>query len=78
MPHVVAKPQIIHHHLQSQTVAGEITINLNLTITINQDGTVQIATGAPATPVAIKDVPDSVYAIPEFDATDVLANFGEE
>ncbi len=73
MPHVIQQPTVIHQHLKTQTVAGEVTINLNLTITINQDGTVQIA----AAPKDEQQVPDSLYVIPEFDSNEMLSNFGK-
>lgn len=79
MPSVIAPSKIIHHHLQTNTVAGEVTINLNLTITINQDGTVQVAsTPESSKGNSEKHIPDMVHAIPEFEPTDLLSNFGEE
>jgi len=80
MPSVTGA-KVIHHHLQTNTVAGEVTINLNLTITINQDGTVQVAS-APEVPKQAqtqeKQIPDMVHTIPEFEQTDLLTNFGED
>jgi hypothetical protein len=79
MPRVQG-PSVVHHHIATNTVSGEVTINLNLTITINDNGAVQVSatTEQPhAKPVEEKKIPDTVYAIPEFEATELLHGFGE-
>jgi hypothetical protein len=58
----------------TNTVQGEVTINLNLTITVNHDGTVQVGTSAKQE--KIDTIPDSIYTIPEFDSTEILNDFG--
>lgn len=59
----------------TNTVQGEVTINLNLTITVNHDGTVQVGTSAKQEKM-IDSIPDSIFAIPEFDSTEILNDFG--
>lgn len=76
MPQIVTQPKVIHQHLTTQTSQGEVTINLNLTITINTDGTVSVGAQAQERP-PIKDIPDSIYTIPNFDTEEILNNFGE-
>ncbi len=80
MPSVTQAPQIIHHHTTTNTNQGEVTINLNLTITINQDGSVMVASAPKEKQqqAIVEDkVKDNLYAIPEFEATELLPNFGE-
>lgn len=83
MPKVIQPAQVVHQHITTQTSQGEVTINLNLTITINADGTFQIGANAsehvPIKPkVEEKDVPDSIFAIPEFETTETLLDFGQD
>ncbi len=72
MPQHIMPSKIIHQHLTTNTVGGEVTINLNLTITINQDGTMALATTAMPQSQE-KEIPNIV---PEFETTDLLTNFG--
>lgn len=67
---VLSSPQIT-----TQTANGEITINLNLTITINQDGFLVAAETIKSKKSEI-EVPDSVFAIPEFQSEKMLDDFG--
>jgi hypothetical protein len=75
----VIKSQIITERVQ--TVQGEITVNLNLTITLNQDGSLSIG-ATPHSPIALKKidpVESTQFIIPDFDSpTELLSNFGED
>lgn len=70
---VITHPQIV-----TQTKEGEININLNITLTINQDG-VLVTTEADSkktTKLPEKEIPDSLFAIPDFQSEKVLDDFG--
>lgn len=62
------KPQITH--IVTQTTQGEITVNLNLTITLNSDGTLGVSAKSEK-PEADK----TQFTIPEFEATESLIDF---
>lgn len=64
--------KVIQSQINTQTVQGEITVNLNLTITLNQDGTLSVAETKKIEPDKVK------YIIPDFQETELLSNFGEE
>jgi hypothetical protein len=76
MPQVIKAPQIVTERITERinTVQGEITVNLNLTITINHDGSVQV--GAKPSTSTVEEVPDSTYIVPEFDSNELLSDFG--
>lgn len=68
---VITSPQIT-----TQTQNGEITINLNITLTLNQDG-FSVNTEAKQVKKDIDvEIPDSLFAIPEFQSEKVLDGFG--
>ncbi len=71
----VYKSQIV-----TETVQGEITINLNLTITLNQDGSLNIGVEQPKKKTYdVPEIPDSKFIVPEFeDSSDILPDLGEE
>ncbi len=78
----VIKPTQVIEKLTTQTVQGEVTINLNLTITLKQDGTVALMTEAAPTQqknTAPEDeIPDTVFQIPDFESAEVLSDFGKD
>jgi hypothetical protein len=84
MPKVITPPQVIHQHITTKTSQGEVTINLNLTITINADGTFQVGANASEHAPVVKpkveekEVPDSIFTIPEFESTETLLDFGQD
>jgi hypothetical protein len=68
---VLTPPQIV-----TQTANGEITINLNITLTLNQDGfSVSAETKQVKKDINI-EIPDSLFAIPEFQPEKMLDDFG--
>ncbi len=71
----VYKSQIV-----TETSQGEITINLNLTISFNQDGSLNIGVETPKKAAYEKpEIPDSKFIVPEFEETSELPpSFGEE
>ncbi len=72
----VYKSQIV-----TETSQGEITINLNLTVTINQDGSLNVGVNAAPKKETydVPEIPDSKFIVPEFESTsELLPDFGEE
>jgi hypothetical protein len=68
---VLTQPQIV-----TQTANGEITINLNITLTLNQDGFSVSADAKPVKKDVDIEIPDSLFAIPEFQSEKPLEGFG--
>ena len=64
--------RIVTERITTKTVQGEITVNLNLTITINQEGTVQV-TASPTVELPKEDK----FVIPEFSQEEILSDFGQ-
>ena len=73
-------PWVTKHNVTSQTQKGEITINLNLTLSINQDGTVQVSSAqqvdSPKVPF-VQKVEKTKFVMPILDPVkpDELLNF---
>ena len=76
----VIKPQIITERIQ--TTHGEITVNLNLRITLNQDGSFGVETTPQQTAKKQQiedDVKSQEFLIPDFSSpTELLSDFGED
>ena len=77
----VIQSQIITERIQ--TVQGEITVNLNLTITLNQDGSLGINVNpqqAATKQIEIPEIEDTKFIIPDFfdGPTELLSDFGED
>jgi hypothetical protein len=73
MVQVIKPLQVIRERFTTQTVQGEVTVNLNLTIKIEQDGTVRINSSE-----STAEVSQSLFQIPEFEQEDLLSNFGKD
>ncbi len=71
--------KVIHHRVTTQTVQGEITVNLNLTITLNQDGSLNVGVDQAKKTFDVPEIPDSKFIVPEFaDSSEILPDLGEE
>lgn len=73
--------QIIKSNVTTETVQGEITINLNLTITINQDGSVAVGVAQEKKKLLTEtpEIPDTRFIIPDFEgSSELLPDFGED
>jgi hypothetical protein len=78
MPFVINNTKQIVEKIH--TTNGEMTVNLNLTITLQQDGQIQIETQKSEKKETIPVVDNSsktVFEIPDFDTNDELINFGK-
>ena len=72
----VVNPSTIIERLTIEKVPGELTINLNLNITVRQDGTVQVVPAVKGVKEHVQDDP-TLFAIPDFTQEAVLPNFGD-
>lgn len=71
------QPTIITEKIQ--TNGGEITVNLNLNITLSDDGKVQIKQ-IPTQKQELEEefVPKTNFIMPDFGTNTILSNFGED
>jgi len=63
-------PHIIERHFTTQTVQGEVTINLNLTIKIDQDGKIGIFQD--------EETKKHNFELPDLESNSTLIDFGNE
>lgn len=62
-------------HVTTETIQGEVTINLNLTITVNQDGSVGVATSAKKPEEKEEKMR---FEMPDFDSGEMLYGLGKD
>jgi hypothetical protein len=74
MPQII-RPTTIVKQFTTQTVQGEVTINLNLVLTIHTDANGVISVDA--TPVPVKEIAEYVPQIPDI-AVEDLIDFGKD
>lgn len=72
----IIKPSVIHERFTTQTIQGEVTVNLNLTIKIEQDGSVRINSGESTAEVSHSPEVNN-FEIPDFEQENLLINFGK-
>ena len=77
MVQLIKPLQVIRERFTTQTTQGEVTVNLNLTIRIEQDGTVRVNSGGSTAEVSHS--PESnPFEIPDFEQESILHNFGKD
>jgi hypothetical protein len=74
MPNVL-RPSTVIRQITTETVQGEVTVNLNLTLTLHIDQSGDVSMNVSTTKPA--ETPDYVPQIPDWDDGDLI-EFGKE
>jgi hypothetical protein len=77
MPQI--KSTTVEHTITTQTVQGEVTLNINLTLNITTDknGELQVTAAPVVKPEIKKETLDYVPLIPDFDVGELI-DFGQD
>ena len=67
----ICRNNTIEKHFITESKQGEMTLNINLKLTIEQNGNVSVATSKE------KEIPDYVMQVPDLEPINELIDFGK-